>query len=61
MRPPRDEPITALALQGPARDSVSCGDRRYAILPAGVLAELRRVWNPTFNEAPPKDWGTFSD
>ncbi|CAK0796030.1 unnamed protein product [Prorocentrum cordatum] len=46
MRPPRDEPITAI--------------RHYAIRPDDVLNELRKTWDPIFNKSDPSiTWDKF--
>eukprot|EP00959_Pyramimonas_sp_CCMP1952_P322455 6747634-Pyramimonas_sp.AAC.1 len=61
MRPPRDEPITALALdlrpeENARASAVKCGDKKYAVISEDVLHELRKVWQPIFDDAEDRDW-----
>eukprot|EP00959_Pyramimonas_sp_CCMP1952_P141564 2962699-Pyramimonas_sp.AAC.1 len=62
MRPPRDEPITAIRVDEQIENTISNHGKHYAIRPDDVLEELRRTWDPAFNKSDPTiTWDKFLD
>eukprot|EP00959_Pyramimonas_sp_CCMP1952_P020398 430422-Pyramimonas_sp.AAC.1 len=60
MRPPRDEPITAIRVDEQTENPISNHGKHYAIRPDDVLEELRKTWDPIFNKSDPNiTWEKF--